>query len=157
VSRIDSVRRVEQAPNGGLLDEVVKDIVNDVFEVGEEAIDRVSRRRSIEATAQPDQRLLKLSCYRAGAVDVFVVAVEKASEELWWLMNSCSPPLAGANTSYSSRNPKERYSNSGTVSVAATFKKSSTEVTFCRVWALLDTVPMPCNLVRDAFYDTLHL
>jgi hypothetical protein len=35
---------------GGLLDEVVEDIVNNVFEVGKKAIDRVSRRRSIELT-----------------------------------------------------------------------------------------------------------
>jgi len=35
------VRR-EQAAAGGLLDEAVEDLVDDVFEVGEEAIDRVS-------------------------------------------------------------------------------------------------------------------
>ena len=88
-------------------------------------------------------------------VDILVVAVEKALEEFWWLMNSCSPPAIGANTSYSSRTCNSRYSNSGTVSVAATFKKSSTEVTFCRVWALLGTIPTPRNLIRDTFYDTL--
>jgi len=43
------VSRVEQAAAGGLLDAAVEDLVDDVFEVGEEAIDRVSRRRSIEA------------------------------------------------------------------------------------------------------------
>jgi hypothetical protein len=39
----------------------VKDFVNDVFEVGKESIDRVSRRRSIEAAAQPNNRVPKLS------------------------------------------------------------------------------------------------
>jgi hypothetical protein len=95
VSRVDSVGRVEQAAGGSLLDEMIECIVNDVFGVGEEAIDRVSRRRSIEATAQPDQRLLEFACDWTSAVDVLVVAVEKASEEFWWLVNSCSPPLAG--------------------------------------------------------------
>jgi hypothetical protein len=37
----------------GLLDEMVEDPINDVFEVSEEAIDRISRRRSLEATAEP--------------------------------------------------------------------------------------------------------
>jgi hypothetical protein len=78
-----------------MLDEMVERIINDVFEVGKKAIDRVSGRRSIEATAQPDQRLLEFSRDRTSAVDVLVVAVEKASEEFWWLMNSCSPPASG--------------------------------------------------------------
>ena len=98
MSRINSIGRVEQAAGGGLLDEMIECIANDVFEVGEEAIDRVSRRRSIEATAQPDQRLLEFACDWMSAVDILVVAVEKASEEFWWLMNSCSPRLQGANT-----------------------------------------------------------
>ena len=59
VPRTDSVRKVEQTAVRGLLDDVVKDIINDVFEIGEKTIDRVSRRRSIEATAEPDQRLLE--------------------------------------------------------------------------------------------------
>ncbi|WP_206750444.1 hypothetical protein, partial [Halorubrum sp. GN11_10-6_MGM] len=42
-----------------------------------------------------------------------------------------------------------------TVSVAAAFKKSSTEATFCRVALVLDTLSAPCRFVRDAFYDTL--
>ena len=66
-----------------------------------------------------------------------------------------APRFEGANTSYSSRNSKERCSNSGTVLVAATFKKSSTEATSCRVLVLLDTVSKPCGLPREAFYDTL--
>ena len=98
MNRVDSVGRVEQAAGGSLLDEMIECIVNDVFGVGEEAIDRVSRRRSIEATAQPDQRLLEFACDWMSAIDILVVAVEKASEEFWWLMNSCSPRLQGANT-----------------------------------------------------------
>jgi len=88
-------KRVTDYALGSIIDEVVKGIVNYVFEVGEEAINRVSRRRSIEATAEPDQRLLEFSCDRTSAVDVLVVAVKKAAEEFWRLMNPCSPPLAG--------------------------------------------------------------
>ena len=98
MSRIDSIGRVEQAAARGLLDEMIERIVNDVFEVGEEAIDRVPGQLSIEATAQPDQRLLEFACDWMSAIDILVVAVEKASEEFWWLMNSCSPRLQGANT-----------------------------------------------------------
>lgn len=36
----------------------IEQFVNNVFEVDKEAIDRVSRRRSIEATAKPDNRIL---------------------------------------------------------------------------------------------------
>jgi len=67
-----------------LLDEAVEDLVDDVFEVGEEAIDRVSRRRSIEATAEPDDRVLEFSRDWTDAVDVLVVAVQERSEECWW-------------------------------------------------------------------------
>jgi len=125
---------------------VVEHLVNDVFEVGKEAIDRVSRRRSIEPTAQPDNHVPKLLFNRTNAVDVLVVAVQKAAKEIRWLMHSCSPPGAGANTSYSSRNSNSRNSNSGTVSVAAEFKKSSTEATSCRALVLLETVFKPCGL-----------
>jgi len=44
----NAVGQVEQAAAGGLLNESVEAIVNDVFEVGEKAIDRVSCQRSIE-------------------------------------------------------------------------------------------------------------
>lgn len=64
-----------------------------MFEVGEEAIDRVSRRRSIEAAAQPDNRIPKLSFNGTNPVDVVVVAVEEATHQLWWFMLSCSPRL----------------------------------------------------------------
>jgi hypothetical protein len=42
VRRIDRVCRVEQAPIGGLLDESLEDIVDDVFETGEKPVNRVS-------------------------------------------------------------------------------------------------------------------
>ena len=60
--RINSVGRVEQAAGDGLLNEVIDDIGNNVLKVGEEAIDRVSQRRSIEVSTQPDQRLLEFAC-----------------------------------------------------------------------------------------------
>ena len=81
MSRINSIGRVEQAAGGSLLNEMIECIVNDVFEVGEEAIDRVSRRRSIETTTESDQRLLEFACDWTSAVDVLVVAMEKAAEE----------------------------------------------------------------------------
>ena len=74
VGRIDAVGQVEQAARRGLLDEVVEDLVNDMFEVGEKAIDRVSRRRSIKPAAKPDERVLKLSCNGMDAVDVLIIA-----------------------------------------------------------------------------------
>jgi len=83
VGGIDGVGQVEQAAAGGLLDER-SNLVDDVFEVGEEAIDRVSRRRSIEATAEPDDRVLEFSRDWTDAVDVLVVAVQERSEECWW-------------------------------------------------------------------------
>ena len=67
-----------------------------------------------------------------------------------------APDERRANTSYSSRNSNSRYSNNGTVSVAAAFKNSSTEATSCRVAVVLDTLSAPCCFVRDAFYDTLR-
>ncbi|EMA15955.1 hypothetical protein C442_18474 [Haloarcula amylolytica JCM 13557] len=64
-----------------------------MFEVGEKAIDRVSGGRSIEATAQPDDRVPKLSFNGTDPVDVVVVAIEEATHHFWWLMLSCSPRL----------------------------------------------------------------
>ena len=69
INRGHTVRQVEQAAAGGLLDEPPEDIVNNMFEVGEKAIDRVSRRQSIEPTVQPDNRVPKLSCNGSNAVD----------------------------------------------------------------------------------------
>ena len=93
VGRIDAIGQVEQAAAGGLLDEVVEDLVDDVFEVGEKAIDRVSRRRSIESAAEPDERALNLLCDGSDAVNVLVVTMEEATHQLWGLMVSCSPRL----------------------------------------------------------------
>lgn len=115
----------------------------------------VSLDGSLSSRSSTDEAVLELSCNRTCAVDVLVVAVQKAAKEVWWPVNSCSPPQAGANTSYSSRNSNSRCSNSDMVSVAATFKKSSTEATSCRVALVLDTFRAPCCFVRDASYDTL--
>jgi hypothetical protein len=67
---------------GGLLDEPVEDFVNDVFEVSREAIDRVPRRWSTEATTQPDNYIPKLPLNRTNTVDVVVVAMEEATHQL---------------------------------------------------------------------------
>jgi hypothetical protein len=69
--------------SGSLLNESVKDFVNDVFELSEETIDRVSRRRSIESTTQPNDRVPKLSFNGASAADFVVVAMEEATHQLW--------------------------------------------------------------------------
>ncbi len=155
MGRIDRVRGVEQATDGGLLDESVEDIVDNVFEVGEKPVNRVSGWRFVESTVVPDKAVLKFSCNRTRAVDILVVAVQKAAKEVWWLVNSCSPLEAGANTSYSRRNSNSRWLNSGTVSVAAAFKNLSTEATSCRALVLLGTVSKPCGLPWEGFYDTL--
>jgi len=89
--------------------------------------------------------VLEFSCHWACTVDVLGVAVEKAAKEIRWLVHSCSR-----------RNSNSRCLNSGTVSVAAAFKKSSTEATSCRALVLLDTVSKPCGLLWEAFYDTLY-
>ena len=51
----------------------------------------VSRRRSIEATTQPDDHVPKLSFNGTGAVDPVVVAMEDATHHFWWFVLSCSP------------------------------------------------------------------
>ena len=38
---------------------------------------------------------MKLSCDWTSTVNVLVVVMEKATEEFWWLVNSCSPPVNG--------------------------------------------------------------
>jgi hypothetical protein len=95
VGRIDGVCGVEQAADGGLLDKSVEDIVDNVFEIGEKAINRVSGWRFVEPTVVPGEAVLEFSCNRSRAVDIFVVAVEKAPKEIWWFVNSCSPPRSG--------------------------------------------------------------
>jgi len=106
---------------------VVENLANDMFEVGEKTIDRRRETRSIETTAEPDNCILNLSFDGADAVDVFVVTVGEATHQIWWLMVSCHPVSAGANTSNSSRNSKERCSNSAGVSVSTILKDVSTE------------------------------
>ena len=145
MSRVDGVRGVDQAAGGGLLEESVEDIVNDVFEISEKPINSVSRRGVVESAVVPDKAMLEFSCDWASAVDVLVVAVQKAAKEVWWF----------ANTSYSSKSSKSRYSNSGTVSVAAAFKNSLTEASFYRDLEFVDTVSKPCCFARDSFYDRL--
>lgn len=84
---------VEQAAAGGLPDKPLEDIVNNVSEVGKKAIDRVSRPRPIEPTTQPDGRIPKLSCNGPNAVDILVVTVKKAANQLGWFVVSCLKTL----------------------------------------------------------------
>jgi len=95
VGRIDRVRGVEQAAGGGLLDEPVEDIVDNVFEIGEKPVNSGSGRRFVESALVPDKALLEFSCDWTSAVDVLVVAVQKPAKEVWWFVNLCSPPLRG--------------------------------------------------------------
>jgi hypothetical protein len=74
VGRIDGVHGVEQAAVRGLLNEPVEDVVDDVFEVGEKAINRVSGWWVVES-AVPYGVVLEFSRDRTCAVDVLVVAV----------------------------------------------------------------------------------
>lgn len=83
----------------------------------------------------------------ANAVDLLVVAVKEATDQLGWFVISCSPCLAGANTSNSLGNPKERCSNNASVSVSTTLKKNSTEGSSCRVAELIPPQRSPCSLV----------
>jgi hypothetical protein len=50
-----------------------------MFEIGENATDRVSRRRYVEATVQPNSRVPKLPLKQANVVDVPVVAVARTT------------------------------------------------------------------------------
>jgi len=54
----------------------------DVFKLSEKAVDRVSGRRPIEATANPDNRVLKLRFNRTNSVNIAVIAVEEATHQL---------------------------------------------------------------------------
>ena len=81
--------------SGGLLDESVEDIANDVFEISEKPVNGVSGWRFVESAVVPDKAVLELSCDWTSTVDVLVVAVQKAAKEVWWFVNSCSPPLRG--------------------------------------------------------------
>jgi hypothetical protein len=61
MGRIDRVRRVEQATARSLLDEPVEDIADDVFEIGEKPVNRVSGWRFVEPAVIPDETVLEFS------------------------------------------------------------------------------------------------
>jgi len=65
-----------------------------VFEVGEEAIDRVSTAVD-RSHSEPDDRVLEFSRDWTDAVDVLVVAVQERSEECWWVMIVFAPASGG--------------------------------------------------------------
>lgn len=71
--------------------------------VSEEAIERVSRRRLIEATAEPDGSVAQFSCNRTDAIGVLIIAMEKATHRLGRFEVLCLPRLRWANTSNPSR------------------------------------------------------
>lgn len=75
VGLFDEVGQVEHAAAGGLLDQIVKDVVNDVFEVREEAINRISGRRSIEPVIEPTKCTVNSRATGADGGDVLVVAM----------------------------------------------------------------------------------
>ena len=107
------------------------------------------------ATTQPDQRILKLSCHRTGVVDVLVVAMKKALEELWWLIHSCSPRLQGEEhivlqQKFKGEVLEQRYCL-GRCDIREVVDRSEA----LQDLGVLNTISTPCNLVRDAFYDTL--
>jgi plastocyanin len=59
------------------------------------AVNGVSGWRFVESAVVPDEAVLEFSCNWTSAVDVLVVAVQKATKEVWWFVNSCSPPRSG--------------------------------------------------------------
>ena len=60
---------------------------------------------------------------------------------------------AGANTSNSSRNSKERCSNNASVSVSTALKNESTEGSSCRVAELIPPQRSPCSFMCCSFYQ----
>jgi hypothetical protein len=74
------VGRVKQAADRGLLDELLKDIVDNVFKISEKPINCISGQRSIESATVPDKAVLEFSCDWTRAVDIFVIAVEELTE-----------------------------------------------------------------------------
>ena len=86
----------EQGGARGLLDEPIEGIVDNVFEIGEEAINRVSGWRFVVSAVVPDEAVLEFSRNRTCPVNILVVTVQKATEEAWRLVDSCSPAVSGS-------------------------------------------------------------
>ena len=77
---------MEQVASSRLLDESIQRFVNNVFEVGEGKINRVSKRRSLKLTAEPDNhvpetpaQLDECSGYRSNVSRLSHV-------QLWWFV-----------------------------------------------------------------------
>jgi len=77
---------------GLLLYEPAKNIVDDVLKISEKPINCVFGWWFVESAVVPDGAVLEFSC---SVVDTLAVAVQKATEEVWWLVNSCPLPLTG--------------------------------------------------------------
>ena len=75
VGRIDGVRGVEWAAGGGLLDESVENIVNDVFVISEKPVNSAPGWRFIKSAVVLDKAVLELSCDWTSDIDILVVAV----------------------------------------------------------------------------------
>ncbi len=84
IGQINARDQVEQAACCGLLDKMFEDSVNDVFKTGEKTIDRRRETRLIEAIAEPNKCVLKLSFNGTDAVDILLVTMEKAAYHLRW-------------------------------------------------------------------------
>lgn len=83
--------------------------------------------------------------YWTCAADILVRAVQEDTEEIWCLMDLCSPSRGrGEHIVVSKKHEgevlKQRY-----CSVVATFKYSFIEATSCGVLVLLDTVSKYCG------------
>jgi len=54
---------------------MVEDPVKNVLKISKESIDRVFQRRSIEATAEPDNGVVQFSCNRTDTVYILIIRV----------------------------------------------------------------------------------
>jgi hypothetical protein len=78
--------------------------------------------------------------YRTRTVDVVVEAVKDAFQEVWWLVNPCSPPrIGGEHGIVSEERQIKVFTNSALVSVSSVLKTSSTVSLLGRTELVLDT------------------
>jgi hypothetical protein len=61
---------------GGLLNEPVKYIANNMFEVTQKPVDRVSGWRLIKSAVVPTESVLELPCCRSSAINGLVIAMQ---------------------------------------------------------------------------------
>jgi hypothetical protein len=100
--------------------------------------------------------VLEFSCNRTSTVDVLVIAVQKAAEEVWWLMHSCSPLRSGGEHVVLQQKRELKMFEQRYCLGRCRIQEVLTEATSCRALVLLDTVSKPCGLLWEVFYDTLY-